>query len=128
LSQFYEAAQEVTARWTPQDGIIKAGDTVFAERASLLTIAGKEIRLSRLESSISKLLLQNAGHVVPRKTLCGCARNPSEWFLGARISALRKKLGKKFRKRLVTIKEEGYMYRIGSLGQKDRAKEGMQSI
>jgi DNA invertase Pin-like site-specific DNA recombinase len=109
LSQFYEAAKKVAA-WNPEGDITIVGDAVFAERASLLTIAGKEIMLSRIEAILFKLLLQNTGIIVPAKKLCRCARNPSEWFIRAHISALRKKLGRRFRKRIVTFMGKGYMY------------------
>ena len=112
LSQFYEATNEVLAAWNPQNDITVAGDTTFAERAALLVIGSKEVKLSRIESIIFKLLIQNAGGVVPRNKLGCCADKPTEWFLRAHISALRKKLGKKFRNRIITVPGEGYMYGI----------------
>jgi DNA-binding winged helix-turn-helix (wHTH) protein len=110
LSQFYEATKEILERWTPQNDITIVGDTVFRERASLLTISGREIGLSRLEAAFFKLLLQNAGGVVRPEKFCRLTDKPSEWFFRLHISALRKKLGRKFRRRIVTVVGKGYMY------------------
>jgi DNA invertase Pin-like site-specific DNA recombinase len=109
LSQFYEAAKQIAA-WNPQENITTVGDAAFTERALLLTVAGKEIEFSPIEANLFKLMFQNAGRVVPAKKLCSCATNPSEWFIRAHISALRRKLGPHFRNRIVTVKGEGYMY------------------
>ena len=38
------------------------------------------------------------------------ATNPSDYFVRGHISALRAKLGRRFRKRLVTVVNKGYMY------------------
>jgi|HubBroStandDraft_1064217.scaffolds.fasta_scaffold04887_2 DNA invertase Pin-like site-specific DNA recombinase/DNA-binding winged helix-turn-helix (wHTH) protein len=110
LSQFYEAVKEVLEGRNLQNDIAIVGDTVFRERASRATIAGREIELSAIETAIFKLLLQNAGSVVRREKLWSLTTKPSEWFLRAHISALRKKLGPKFRKRIVTVVGAGYMY------------------
>jgi DNA invertase Pin-like site-specific DNA recombinase len=109
LSQFYEVAKLV-AVWNPERHIIQVGDAVFAERASRLTIAGKEIVLSRIEAKLFKMIFQNAGSIVPSDKLRSCANHPTEWFIRAHIAALRRKLGRKARKRIVTCKGEGYMY------------------
>jgi len=110
LSQFYEVALEISAE-TSRFDITTVGDTEFRKRASLLLINGTEIRLSRIEALLAEVLVQNAGQVVRNSTLCQWARNPNEWFTRAHISALRKKLGK-FRKRIVTVPNEGYSYRL----------------
>jgi DNA invertase Pin-like site-specific DNA recombinase len=110
LSEFYEAAKQI-ATWNPQDDVTAVGDALFAERASLLTVAGKEIEFSRIEANLFKLMFQNAGCVVPAEKLCSCVSDPSEWFIRAHVSALRRKLGRQLRNRIITVKGEGYMYK-----------------
>ena len=111
LYEFYDAAKEVSERWKPQDDCIVVGDAILKERASLLIMSNKKLKLSRIEATIFKLLLENAGIPVSPVKMSSCPGGPSEWFARAHISALRKKLGRKFRKRLVTVKGEGYMYK-----------------
>lgn len=110
LSEFYEAAKEVSERWKPQGGFTIAGDAMLNERSSLLIVAGRRLKLSRIETTIFKLLLGNAGKPVSPVKMSSCPGGPNEWFARGHISALRKKLGRKFGKRLVTVKGEGYMY------------------
>jgi DNA-binding response OmpR family regulator len=110
LYEFYEAAKEVSERWKPQDDFIVLGDTVLKERASLLIVSNRKLKLSRIEATIFKLLLENAGRPVPPVKMSSRPDGPNEWFARMHIAALRKKLGRKFRKRLVTVKGVGYMY------------------
>lgn len=123
LSQFYEATKEVLEGLMSQNDIPIVGDTVFRERASLLTIAGREIGLSPIEAGIFRLLLQNAGSVVGPEEFCRLTNKPSEWFVRAHISALRKKLGRKSRKRIVTFVGKGYMYQTTE--KRSPASEGL---
>ena len=110
LYEFYEAAKEVTETWKPQDDFIVVGDAMLKERASLLIVSKTKLKLSRIEATIFKLLLENAGRPVSPLKMSSCPGGPNEWFARAHISALRKKLGKRLRKRVVTVKGEGYMY------------------
>ena len=110
LSSFYEAAKEVSERWQPRDNLTVVGDATLNERSSLLIVAGRKLKLSRIEATIFKLLLENAGRPVSPVKMSSCPGGPKEWFARAHISALRKKLGRTFRKRLVTVKGEGYSY------------------
>ena len=111
LDEFYAAAKEVSERWRPQDDFIVVGDAMLKQRASLLIVSNRKLKLSRIEATIFKLLLENAGRPVSPVRMSSCPGGPKEWFARAHISALRKKLGRKFRKRLVTVKGEGYMYK-----------------
>ncbi len=96
LSEFYEAAREVSERWKPQDHFTVVGDAMLNERSSSLIVAGRKLRLSRIESSMFKLLLENAGSPVSPVKMSSRPGGPKEWFARAHISALRKKLGRKF--------------------------------
>lgn len=109
LSQFLDAVVKVT-KWTETNDVTSALDTEFRKRSLLLSVAGRKVQLSHLESRFMELLLGNVGSVVSISAFSECARNPSEWFVRAHISALRKKLGK-FRGRIITVKGEGYLYR-----------------
>ncbi|HWO30179.1 MAG TPA: recombinase family protein, partial [Candidatus Acidoferrum sp.] len=111
LYEFYDAAKEVSERWKPQDDFIVVGDAMLKERASLLIVSDRKLKLSRIEATIFKLLLENAGRPVSPVKMSSCPGGPNEWFARAHISALRKKLGRKLRKRLVTVIGEGYMYK-----------------
>lgn len=111
LSEFYEIAKRLSEGWRPDSDLTVVGDAIFRERASSLSIAGKEIRLSRIQAKFVKMLLRNPGLVIRSEMLCQCSPNPTEFFPRAHISALRSKLGPKLRKRIVTVPNEGYLYR-----------------
>jgi len=111
LAQFYEAAKGLLDDWKTKSDITSVGDALFKKRTSSLTIAGKELRLSRIEWQFVKLLLENPGSVVSLEQLRGLANHPNDYFVRGHISALRAKLGRKFRKRLVTVVKKGYMYK-----------------
>ncbi len=113
LSEFYEAAKTVSEGWRAQCDFIVLGDATFQERTSLLVVANRKIKLSRIESLIVKALLENADRSVSLATLSSYARRPTEWFARCHISALRKKLGKKVGRRVITVKGEGYLYDSG---------------
>jgi DNA-binding response OmpR family regulator len=111
LYDFYDAAKEVSENWKPQNDFIAVGDAKLEVRASLLVVSNRKLKLSRIGATIFKLLLENAGRPVSPAKMSSCPGGPKEWFARAHISALRKKLGRKLRKRLVTVKGEGYMYK-----------------
>ena len=111
LYEFYDAAKEISERWKPQDDFIVVGDALLKGRASLLIISDRELKLTRIQATIFKLLLENAGKPVSSVKMSSCPGGPKEWFAREHISVLRKKLGRKLRKRLVTVKGEGYMYK-----------------
>ena len=93
-------------------GFYLVGDVLFTEDDSTVIIDGIEIPLSTTKAAIFKLLLQNSGQIVFRKALTHAqtARN-KELYLNIQISELRRALGGKFRKRIVTVRNEGYMYK-----------------
>jgi DNA invertase Pin-like site-specific DNA recombinase len=112
LSEFYDAAQTVIATWKPGSDVTVAGDTALNERASLLKIANKEFKLSRIETMIFKMLLQHPSATVSSDKLQRFSSGASEWFIRAHISALRKKLGVRLGARLITVVNCGYVYKL----------------
>ena len=57
------------------------------------------------------MLIRNAGHVVPRRTLAHFAtKRDREIHLNAHIGEIRKALDAQFRARIVTVRNVGYMY------------------
>jgi DNA invertase Pin-like site-specific DNA recombinase len=111
LAQFHEAAKGLLDEWKTESDITIVGDALFKKRASSLTIAGKELRLSRIESQFVNLLFENPGRLVSLEQFRRLATNPSDYFVRGHISALRAKLGRKFGNRLVTVVNKGYMYK-----------------
>ncbi|MGB8060502.1 MAG: hydrogenase maturation protease [Candidatus Sulfotelmatobacter sp.] len=111
VSQFYEVARQVSENWKSHKDLIVVGDATLHERKSVLTLPGKQLKLSRIEATIFKVLLRNAGTVVSASQMSSCPGGPNEWFARGHISALRKKLGPKLRKRLITVLNKGYMYK-----------------
>jgi hypothetical protein len=57
------------------------GDVVFAEDDPTMLIDGNEIRLSRANAVIFRLLLRNAGRVVPRSLLSLSRTKDKEIYL-----------------------------------------------
>jgi DNA-binding winged helix-turn-helix (wHTH) protein len=127
LSQFYDIAKELVRNWQPETDVTVSGDVAFTGRTSTITIAGKDFRLPGIEAAIFKLLVQKAELVVPRQKLrqLGLAasrekgyRHFDRWkepFLTNHICVLRRRLGV-FRKRVVTVKGEGYRYSLSVQG------------
>jgi len=111
IVQFHRFSTTLVRQPKPQDDFIVVGDARLKERASLLSVSNRKFKLSRIEATIFKLLLENAGRPVSTVKMSSCPGGPKEWFARAHISALRKKLGRKFGKRLVMVKGEGYMYK-----------------
>jgi len=111
LTQFYDAAQEIAEKWRPQDSMIFSGDTVFDERTSHLRVGRRDIGLSPMEGLMFKKLIQRAGTPVLAPELAVLSSNPTEDFVRRTIAALRKKLGRKYRRRVVTVFNKGYMYK-----------------
>lgn len=110
LSQFCDAAREIAEQWKPQDNMIVLGDTVFNERTSHLTVAGKEISLSPMETLMLRKLIGRADAPVPVRELATICNRPSVFVVRSHIAGLRQKLGRRFRIRLVTVTNQGYMY------------------
>jgi DNA-binding response OmpR family regulator len=110
LSQFYEVAKRVATNCRPEDDLTAVGDVTVNRRTSTITIGNQELVLPRIDAIIFKMLLANAGQVVPRQTLCRCVDDQRELFLTPYIHDLRKKLGKQFKRRIVTAIGQGYMY------------------
>jgi DNA invertase Pin-like site-specific DNA recombinase len=110
LSDFYDVAKQVSTSWEPSKHLIVAGDATLHRRESTLTLHGKRFKLSPIEAAIFEVLLRNAGAVVSPAQMSSSPGEPKEWFARAHISALRKKLGRKLRNRLITVVNRGYMY------------------
>jgi DNA invertase Pin-like site-specific DNA recombinase len=88
------------------------GDVLFTEDDPTVIIDSNEIPLSVPTAAILKLLLQDAGKVVPRHTLSRVQttkRDDKELYLNVQISKLRRALGP-YRDRIVTVKKKGYVY------------------
>lgn len=95
----------------PPDAVSIIGDVVYSEEDPTMLIDGSAIRLSRATAHIFRLLLRNAGHVVPRSILSVSRNQDKEINLNAYIADLRTALGPQFRNRIVTYKNVGYMYK-----------------
>ena len=108
LRQLYEVANEMREHPVLRREK-RVGDVVFEQRTLAVVIARKRIVLSVIQAALFKFLVGNAGQVVNTTELCRLFHGNTEW-LRNRIADLRKKLGRKFRKRLVTIKNSGFMY------------------
>lgn len=102
-------AMEGQSRNPPEEVSI-VGDVVFTEDGSTMHIDGNEIQLSRANAAIFRLLLRNAGRVVPRRLLSLSRTKDKEIYLNIHIHELRKALGTRFRNRIVTFVNEGYLY------------------
>lgn len=89
------------------------GDVMFSEDDPTVIIDGNEFPLNTRAAAIFKLLVQDAGKVVPRSVLMCYQTNTEdkELYLNMQIGGLRRALGPKFRDRIVTVRHQGYMYR-----------------
>lgn len=110
LSDFYRLVKQVSTTWEPSKNLIMVGDVILDRRSSVLTLPGKRLKLSRIEAAIFEVLLRNAGAVVSPAQMASCPERPKEWYARAHISALRRKLGRKLRNRLITVANKGYKY------------------
>lgn len=96
------------------------GDVVFIEDDPIINVDGNEIQLSHVNAEIFRMLVRNAGHVVPRRTLAHFAtKGDREIQLNAHIGEIRKALGAQFRARIVTVRNVGYMYQKVPTGMTD---------
>lgn len=87
------------------------GDVLFSDDNSTFIIDGNEIPVSTANASIFRLLLRSAGHVVARAALSHAGtRKDKDLYLNNQIGELRKALGSEYRPRIVTVRNEGYMY------------------
>lgn len=94
LSELYEIAKAVAGEWQEKDDTTIVGDTLITARTSTITIAGKDIMFPSVNGEILKILIRNAGEVVPRTQLLhpfSTKAFPSA-HLNAHMSELRKKL------------------------------------
>lgn len=88
------------------------GDVVFIGDDPIINVDGNEIQLSRVDASIFRLLLRNAGQVVSRHILSHFpTKRYEEREINAHIGRIRKALGTKYRNRIVTVSKQGYMYK-----------------
>lgn len=99
----------------PPDTTTIIGDVVFTEDSPTMTIDGSEIQLSRANAAILRLLLRNSGRVVPRGFLALSRNRDREVYLNIQIHQLRKALGARFRNRIVTVRNQGYLYQKVSI-------------
>ena len=91
------------------------GDVLFTDHDSTFIIDGTEIPLSTANAAIFRLLLQNAGRVVPRATLTHAGtKRDKDLYLNIQIGELRRSLGTHFRSRILTVRHKGYMYQNAS--------------
>jgi len=120
ISEFCDVAREVIRTWKPQDEVSVVGDVVISRRDSTVTIRRKNFWLPQREATVFKVLVHNVGKVVLRETLCKAAQCASrqgphqylgsnETYMGNIISVLRKRI-RPFGNRIVTVRNEGYMY------------------
>jgi len=115
LSQLRAAATELATEWQERDDCTKVGDVVITARTSTVTIARREIILPPIQAELFKVLVHNAGRIVPRVSLLhpfDGKEFPSA-HLNAHISELRRRLGA-YRARIWCVKNQGYMYRLDS--------------
>jgi DNA invertase Pin-like site-specific DNA recombinase len=87
------------------------GDVLFSDDNSTFIIDGNEIPLSTPNAAVFRLLLRNAGRVVARSTLSHAGTNrDKDLYLNIQIGELRRALGSEYRQRIVTVRNEGYVY------------------
>ena len=100
--------------WQEKDDTTVVGDVVISSRTSTFTIGRKEITFPPVNAELFKLLVLNAGIVVPRAQLLHPFKGsefPSA-HLNAHMCDLRRKLGKLLRRRIQTVVGKGYKYEI----------------
>lgn len=87
------------------------GDVLFTDEDSTFIIDGTEFPLSTPNAAIFRLLLRSAERAVPRATLSHAGtRRDKDLYLNIQIGELRRALGTQFRRRIVTVRNKGYMY------------------
>jgi hypothetical protein len=87
------------------------GDVLFTDDNSTFIIDGNEIPLSTSNAAVFRLLLRNAGQVVARSALTHArTTRDKELYLNTQIGEIRKALGSEYRRRVVTVRNEGYVY------------------
>jgi DNA invertase Pin-like site-specific DNA recombinase/DNA-binding winged helix-turn-helix (wHTH) protein len=114
LSELRTAATLMSGEWQERDDTSMIGDTVISLRSSTVTIGREEISLPPVQAELFKLLVRNAGTIVPRAQLKHPFREsafPSA-HLNAHISELRRRLGPRFRTRIKTVVGTGYKYEV----------------
>jgi DNA invertase Pin-like site-specific DNA recombinase/DNA-binding winged helix-turn-helix (wHTH) protein len=114
LSQLRVAATTMAGEWQEKDDTTVVGDVLMSSRTPIFTIGRREITLPPINAELFKLLLLNAGNVVPRRQLTHPftrAEFPQPQ-LNERIARLRKTLGFPLRERIQTVKNKGYKYEI----------------
>ncbi len=114
----------------PPEEVSIIGDVVFSQDDPTMVVDGSEIRLSRATAHIFRVLLRNAGHVVPRSILSVSRKQGKEIRLDARVANLRTALGPQFRNRIVTYRNEGYMYKkvTEARWMRDPTHDGLMSV
>ncbi|MGE5056997.1 MAG: recombinase family protein [Acidobacteriota bacterium] len=91
------------------------GDVMCSQDDPTFIVDGNEILLTTPNAAIFRLLLRSAGQVVSRTTLTHAeTRQDKDLYLNAQIGELRKALGPQYRKRIVTVRHQGYMYQRDS--------------
>jgi DNA invertase Pin-like site-specific DNA recombinase/DNA-binding winged helix-turn-helix (wHTH) protein len=110
LGAFYSAALTVE-ELEVKDETITVGDVMVTKLSSTIKIGDREIILSRLEASMFKVLLFNAGQAVLRQLFTDPGTGNPIKYLTAHMYVLRMKLGKQHSARIQTLPGQGYMYR-----------------
>jgi DNA invertase Pin-like site-specific DNA recombinase/DNA-binding winged helix-turn-helix (wHTH) protein len=110
LGEFYNAALAI-GTFEVRDEAITVGDIVVTKLSSTIKVGERELILSRLEAAMLKLLLLNAGHVIPRQQFVNPVSGKPVDYLTPHMHVLRVKLGREVRARIQTIRGEGYLYK-----------------
>jgi len=109
LDQFYDTVNGIP-KWQEKDESTTVGDVVVTARSSTIKIANKEIILSQSEAAMFKLLVHHAGEPVSRERLCHPSSGTDFNYLTAHMYYFRKRLGRRFGKRIQTVPGRGYIY------------------
>lgn len=112
LSQFYEAAGKMLKDSNPLRYATVAGDTVFVERGSLLTIGQQKFTLGPIQGAILKKLIENTDRYVAIEELCCCTVAKNKRSVVAHIFKIRKKLGRRLRGRIVAGSRGEFTYKF----------------
>jgi DNA-binding winged helix-turn-helix (wHTH) protein len=112
LSDLYRAVGTLARADEEVDQAITVGDVSVTTRTSTVTANGKQTILPPLAAEVFKLLLSNAGQVVPRTQLLQLFADHSDSChnLDLHIFELRAKLGPAVARRIETVKGKGYRY------------------
>lgn len=112
LAELKEVSSIVFNEWKAKSDLTVVEDIAFTLRTSTIEVGKKRITLPYIEAELFKVLLRNAGRVVPRSELFHPYKGHEfqTTHLGAHICVLRKMLGARIGNRIETVKGQGYRY------------------